>query len=314
MAYPIKLIGPSEKDRRIGELRGRVGFQSRADIHGVCVELLTDEEEFKEMWKDNFRPMEGRIQPHCTVVALKGEGEFSVEYEPATNTAFLFNCDYYGYVKSIALSAAGDVLEERSISKHDSVHGSLVDVDGRGLALIGPSGVGKTTHSYGLLMREGTSLVADDWFFVELAERPLAYASERRSYVRSDIGDFWEKFRGIVENAEKDNAGRAIVDVSDAMGEERVKAETVLERIVLLKRDKSDGELVRELSPSEGMEFLKENDFCNPHLLVKNRRKYGLRVDFFKGLLSRTGCWLVNTAAPVSESQEAIREIADGMA
>lgn len=309
MAYSIKLISPAEKDARFEGLRGRGLTGRKANIHGVCVELLSDDEGFLRMWDKNFSLMAGDVVPHCSVVAFGGDGEFRVEYEPANNTAFLLDCGYYGYVKSIALSAAGDVLEERSISKSDSVHGSLVEIDGQGIAMIGPSGVGKTTHSYGLLLGRGGALIADDWFFVELGEEARAFASERRSYVREDIGEHWKEFSGLVEGAEKDNAGRAIVDIGEALGVSRVKKETVLERVILLKRDGEDNSVKRQLTAREALEYLEANDFCNPHLLVKNERKHKLRSEFFRALLSRSEVWMVNTNGPVKETQDAIREI-----
>ena len=76
-----------------------------------------------------------------------------VKYDPYTKTAFLTNVDYYGWIKSIALAVAGDILEDEH--RIYSVHGAAIDVDCRGVSIIAPSGTGKTTHSWGLL-RTGT--------------------------------------------------------------------------------------------------------------------------------------------------------------
>ena len=53
-----------------------------------------------------------------------------VKYDPLTRTAFLFNIDYYGWVKSIALALAGDILEDQH--HIHSVHGAALDIGGQG--------------------------------------------------------------------------------------------------------------------------------------------------------------------------------------
>ena len=93
-------------------------------------------------------------------------GENSVLFDPYSKTAFLFNFSYYGWIKSIALGLCGDILEdEHGIS---SVHGACVDVGGKGLAMVGTSGAGKTTQTYGLLRDPHGRIISDDWFFARV--------------------------------------------------------------------------------------------------------------------------------------------------
>jgi ATP-dependent phosphoenolpyruvate carboxykinase len=90
----------------------------------------------------------------------------SVLFDPYAKTAFLFNITYYGWIKSIALGLAGDILE----NEHEiwSVHGACVDIGGKGLCMVGTSGAGKTTQTYGLLLDEKSRIISDDWFFARI--------------------------------------------------------------------------------------------------------------------------------------------------
>jgi len=145
----------------------RLLYEERADIYGCCIKLLTDIKYVKERWEESFYPMSAHVRFHGRLIVTNEENkEQQVLYEPLSKTAFLINIDYYGWVKSLALSVAGDILEDNH--GINSVHGACVDVDGKGVCLIAPSGTGKTTHTYGLLRIEGVRVVSNDWFFVRL--------------------------------------------------------------------------------------------------------------------------------------------------
>jgi hypothetical protein len=107
------------------------------------------------------------VRSHGRIIVVEEKNEKQrVLYDTLSKTAFLINVDYYGWVKSIALSIAGDILEDGH--GINSVHGACVDLDGRGVCLIAPSGTDKTTHTYGLLRLNGVRVISDDWFFVRL--------------------------------------------------------------------------------------------------------------------------------------------------
>jgi hypothetical protein len=106
-----------------------------------------------------------------------------------TQTVFLINVDYYGWVKSLALAVAGDILEDEHMIY--SVHGAMIDIDCMGVSIIAPSGTGKTTHSWGLLRNPTARLISDDWYFVRLSSRePLAFGSDKNTYIQADIGRY----------------------------------------------------------------------------------------------------------------------------
>jgi len=308
-SYKVQLIATEEKDRLYEEYEKRYLYTRKASIYGCCIKLLTEVDYVKDRWDDNFYTMSEDVRSHGRLIVLEeSQKEMSVKYDPYTKTAFLINVDYYGWIKSIALAVAGDVLEDAH--RIFSVHGAAIDVGGHGVSLIAPPGTGKTTHSWGLSRLKDARLVADDWYFVRLSTRePLAFGSEKNSYIEADIGKIWGEYEKLVEKVQFDPQGRAIVNVRWIVGSGGVVPMTSMREIILLKRDPKDKRIVTELTAKEALEHLLTNNFCNPHQLVTDRRKLELRKDFFKQYLKQTRVHMVNTTLPPQKTQQKIREI-----
>ena len=309
MKYTVKLIGTAEKERVFEKLKPYLTYDRKANLFGTCIKLYTNDSNIKESWEDNFYAISEAIKSHGRVVAYYQKGkERSVLYEPYTHTAILTNVNYYGFVKSIALGVAGDILEDQH--EIHSVHGAAIDVDGHGVGIIAPSGAGKTTHVFGLLQMSRTRFVSDDWYFIRIfGSDPVAYSSEKNSYIRQDIGHIWPQFAELVKKVKLDDHGRAVADVRWVVGREHLRESTTIRNLLLLKRDRKDKRIVRELSSPAALRFLLDNQFCNPHLLVNDERKLALRTKFFRAFLDRVDCFMVNTVLPPTETQERIREI-----
>ena len=306
--YEVKLISIEEKDRFMEKYGERLLYEERADIYGCCIKLLTDIKYVKERWEESFYPMSAHVRSHGRLIVTNEENkEQQVLYDPLSKTAFLINIDYYGWVKSLALSVASDILEDNH--GINSVHGACVDVDGKGVCLIAPSGTGKTTHTYGLLRIEGVRVVSDDWFFVRLmGGQSVAFASEKNFYIQADIADAWGEYQKLVEKAEFDSKGRAVVNVRWVVGKGKILPMTTLKKAILLKRDTEDKLVFNRLSSEEAFRYVESVDFCNPHKLVKDERKTNLRKEFFKKLFNSLETYIVNTAAPIMQSHKAIKE------
>jgi len=303
----VTIIGPEEKDSLYAKYEPRLLYARKSDIYGCCIKLLTESEPLRHMWDDNFYAMAENIRSHGRLITLQDPSMLpGVLYEPMTRTAFMFNISYYGYVKSVGLAIAQDILED----EHGvySVHGAAIDVAGKGVALIAPSKTGKTTHSWGLLRLPDVRLVTDDWFFVRLStQRHLAFASEKNCYVEGDIGKIWKEFQPLVDKAKLDDSERAILNVRWIVGTTGVVPMTALYHVLLMKRDPSDQRVVRDLARDEALDYLVERDFCNPHQLVRDERKQRLRKAFFAQLLERTEVHMVNTILPPEQTQREIQ-------
>ncbi|HSB47874.1 MAG TPA: hypothetical protein VLD37_07720 [Candidatus Bilamarchaeum sp.] len=312
MGYTVEIISPDEKEKIMEKLYTPDLYERKALIHGTCVKLFTDNHEFKDMWEDNFDPLPDWIRPHARLFAVSGK-TFRVLYEPQSKTVILQGCDYYGWVKSIALGIVADFLEDfTSEHRRYSVHGSFIDVKGKGgLAIIGPSGSGKTTLTYGLLLEKGFNFVTDDWFFVRLVnDDTLVYSSEKNSYIRGDLAKSWAQYLQKLEGIKKDAQERAIVDVRRLLGGDRIRTESTLTKTVLLTRDKSLPPM-QALSPKSAIDFMVKNDFCNPHQLVRTKQKLEKRKEFFLELFSRAPVYLLNTIETPQESLDRLKTLAE---
>ncbi|RLI29010.1 aldolase [Candidatus Bathyarchaeota archaeon] len=310
MVYPVKLITIEDKERLAEQYKNQILYEVKSEIYGCVIKLLTGDRWVKEKWEENFYFSSQNLRSHgrLYVVEDEKEGKSQVYYDPQSKTAFLLNFDYYGWIKSLALSVAGDILED----EHDiySVHGACLDVDGRGVCIVGSSGAGKTTHTYGLLRDKKVRVVSDDWFYARIFdEEVMAYSSEKNFYIRADLAKIWPEFTWLVEHAEFDSLGRAVVDLRWVIGKGRILPVTTLKMLIVLKRDPSDPEIVRRLSADEALSILEANGYFNPHLLVRNEFKRRLRNRFFRELLKMVEAYQVNTVKSPEETQSHIRSL-----
>ncbi|MCS7116321.1 MAG: aldolase [Nitrososphaerota archaeon] len=307
--YTKEIIPIEEKDRLFSKYASRFIFEEKADIYGCCIKLITDQRYVKERWEDNFYPMSANIRSHGRLIVTNEDeiGEPRVIYEPISKTAFVLNVDYYGWIKSIALSIAGDITEDAHYIY--PVHGACIDLGGCGISLIAPSGTGKTTHTYGLLRLDGVRVVADDWFFVRLQDNDaIAFSSEKNFYVQADIANIWGEYQRLIENVEFDSRGRAIINVKSVIGKGKILPLTTVRGVIILKRDVNDKVLIKRIESEEAVDYMERTNFCNPHLLVVNERKTRLRSKFFKDLFGRVQVFMINAVPPPLETHRMICE------
>ncbi len=307
--YNVELITPSAKDELLNELKSKVKFERKANIHGACVKLLTDNEAFKEEWEDNFKFMNEDIRPHAKIFSTEDGGKLKVLYEPVSKTCIVKNCDYYGWIKSIALATISDFFEEyHSEHRRYSTHGSAVDYGGHAMTIIGPPGTGKTTLTYGLLQYNDFNYISDDWFFTRLFNNAaVVYSSEKNSYIRDDLAQVWKGFSQEVNQVQLDNKGRGIADVN-TLFRGRVRETSTLKTVILLERDPKNPPF-RKLDHNEALDFMLEKDFCNPHQLIRDERKLEIRKHFFLELFQAVDVYLLNTVETPQESLDRIKNL-----
>jgi hypothetical protein len=309
MSYVIQLISPEEGSKLFEQYEPKLLYTSKAEIYGCCIKILTDDQRLRDVWEDNFYSANETNRSHGRLIALSEPGQpFSVKYDSYTKTAFLSNVDYYGWVKSIALAVAGDILEDEH--RIYSVHGAMIDINCLGVSIIAPSGTGKTTHSWGLLRIPTARLVSDDWYFVRLSTRePLAFGSEKNTYIQADIGKIWNEYERLVDKASLDFRDRAVVNVRWIVGAGGVIPMATVQKIILLKRDSTDQRIVTPLETGQALQYMLDHNFCNPHQLVKDQRKLALRTNFFRRLFEQCEIFLVNTTEPPQVTQAEIRRV-----
>jgi len=233
--------------------------------------------------------------------------------------------------------------------QHDihSIHGAAVDVGGTGIVIIAPTGTGKSTHSYGLVLGlEIARMHSDDWIYVDYvggesqhAKRASATISERKFYIRTDIARTYPKLTELfrrckLENVKNDDFcafknSRAILDPLWIGGPEKFINTTRLRAVVLLRRDE-DSPAEVELKANEAIEILRKGaymvlpgggpqeewgkikyePFYNPYLLVRDEEREQLQIDFFNKLFEFASCHILNTGIEtIEQSQTRIRRI-----
>ncbi len=104
---------------------------------------------------------------------------------------------------------------------------------------------------------------------------------------------------------------RAMLDPVWFSGVGKFVDTTRVRKVILLKRDKDDSEIVRRLDGEEAVHYLttQPEQFLDPYLIVKTQEKVEIRQDFFRRLFGFAPCCLVNTVEPVDTVQNRIREI-----
>ena len=198
-----------------------------------------------------------------------------------TNECVFWNTDYYGQMKSWALGAAGVELAKYDIH---SIHGAVVEVSGRGVLIVAPTGTGKSTYTQ-LLAHIGDldpryrgRINSDDWVYVRDG---VATPSERHIYVRTnavrddleepampaDMRALKQLFdRHPAENVPVRGGRRFYSEVPnsrcmiDPAGLARVTYATKIDLVVLLRRD-PHSPFERLLTTDEALDVLEEGQF-----------------------------------------------------
>lgn len=311
MTYTISLISSEENEILLQRYLPKIRYEIKSEIYGCCIKLLCDDHTLRDTWEENFYSMSQNVRSHGRLVVCNDPSyqPDTVLFDPHAKTVFLLNVKYYGWIKSIALSLAGDILED----EHGiwSVHGACLDIEGKGVCLVGAPGSGKTTQTYGLLTNPRTRVISDDWFFFRVyGEDILAYGSEKNFYIQEDLATIWKEFGELVPDHSYDPDRRAVADVRWVIGKGRILPLTTLKTLIVLKRDSADPNVAQSLDPETAMKLFIEKNYFNPHLLVHNLFKTNLRNRYIGDLLNRMQCYCVNTTGTPEETQRLIRSLA----
>ncbi|MEM3369779.1 MAG: aldolase [Candidatus Micrarchaeia archaeon] len=306
--YIKKIISIDEKERIYKKYIPSVIFERKANISGACLHFYSDSEEWEDQWDENWFFIDEGIRSHAKLLSIESgsaaKGIPTVQYDPKSRTAFFKNNNYYGWLKSVALALIGDVLEDN----HNifSAHAALLNLNGNGTCILGPSGTGKTTLSYGLLTKQNTKIVADDWFYFKFINGTImGYRSEKNTYIRADLSQSWKEYKDIMRFAKMDNKGRAIINLSKVVGKEKIADSIDITKFIILRREPNKP-VVTKLTSKEALKHLVSHDFFNPHWLQKNSWKTEVRKNAYEKLLQKCDIIFLNTIETPKESLERI--------
>jgi len=297
-----KLMALSESHLKFDEY-----YEWNANINGVIIQLRTNSKHLCGFWMENWYPaeLESDLEPHGLIVAVKGvKGhEAHAYYNSESKTAFFVNANYYGMVRGWALGIVTDIAE-RLYDVH-AVRGACLDHDGEGTLIIGPTGAGRSTMTYGLLRDENLRIHSDDWAFLRYRNgEAIADISERKFYMRTNIVEDFDAFAPLFARSKCENVAtgkdectntecltkddcdleknadycfrafdnsRVILDPNWLGGPQKYVRRTKIKNVVILKRDPVS-EPVVAIDPEEAVKFLATGRY---QVLSSGSRGYG---------------------------------------
>jgi aspartate/methionine/tyrosine aminotransferase len=190
---PVEVVTePRLRDALVAEMEGHLGTEGRyewnARVGGAVLQLRTNVAHLNDFWIENFPPAPGEadVRPHGVLYAVDGIAgrEPRGFYHEPTQTGVLVNTDQYGPLRGLALGLALDISMRSGGGAVGAVRGMSVDLDGRGLVLVGPPGTKKTELFFALLADPAFKLHANDIVFVEIAGgRAAADRIERKLFM-----------------------------------------------------------------------------------------------------------------------------------
>jgi hypothetical protein len=174
-----------------------LSFSHTANICGASIQLKTNSEHVYKFWKLNWYSSKLRAEGKVYIVkGVKGY-EPCAFYDLKRKIVLGVNSEYYGLAKSkCALGLATEILKKYCREKYPMHAASVViEKDNKhfGVAIIAPTGTGKTTQFHELLYNVRNSKVGgDDYLFVSFDEnkgKVIAEQPEKYLYMRTEIAE-----------------------------------------------------------------------------------------------------------------------------
>ena len=171
----------------------------------------------------------------------------------------------FGLMKSLINGLA-------SFAEHESVgcHGAVFKVDGKGVALLGATGAGKSTHALRfLLSNESAILITDDWSIVHYHEANFtAVALEQQFFARrAQIEELLSHYPKAIGPQERLNlveyGPRIDLDLRSLLGQSRFAEQTKLDVLVCITRDFDGKTEIRKIGKDE---FINHAIRTSPHI------------------------------------------------
>jgi hypothetical protein len=268
-------------------------FRALALIGGMPVSLTTNSPHAINFWHQNWYlgdPDEVEsasakygipVVQMRAAIEVRDPNSAQAFYCRESNETVFWNTDYYGQLKSWALGAAGVELAKYNIH---SIHSACVDISGKGVLIIAPTGTGKSTYTnilaniHKINPRHAGRINSDDWVYVKSG---VATPSERHIYVRTnavsddipydEMGETMRHMKGLFDGAPAENVptdhgrrfyckvanSRCLIDPADVSA---MTYSTPIHLVILLRRD-SYSPFEKELDTAEALEVLEKGEY-----------------------------------------------------
>jgi hypothetical protein len=191
---PPAFKGKKEIDEILAEYGLNLPFFHKANICGATISLKTNSKHVYRFWQLNWhQSFSNEIDGEVYILTGIKDYEPCLFYDLDRKIAMGVNSEYYGLVKSkAALGLAAEILKSRAkYPMHAASVGFGPSNNCWGVAIIAPTGTGKTTQFHELLYNVKSSKVCgDDYLFLYFDENKkevIAEQPEKQLYLRTEI-------------------------------------------------------------------------------------------------------------------------------
>ena len=168
--------GSSQSLARELALDRKISFCCRLSAQGASVGIFTDIDELREALRANFKGFENMIPGFGVDVVRENDDRLIIIenedtglfFDEDTRTAYLFG-RAVDFADGQAVAWVSSWLMERQRQERSlfTMHSSAVNINGKGVLLLGHSGAGKTSIMLNLCQKYGAAVVSNDLTTIE---------------------------------------------------------------------------------------------------------------------------------------------------